>query len=158
MMIQSENIFRGPTEKVQPYKKMSITRQPSNLSAKKIVTIQEILNRLQKALLYMDATYLKNPPIEKVAVACNLSVFHFFRCFKQVFAMTPYQYLLIKRLEFSMQLVLEHRQTIARIADICGFADQFTFSKAFKRYFGKSPSAVRKELISGIANNKAASN
>jgi transcriptional regulator GlxA family with amidase domain len=69
-----------------------------------------------------------------------MSEFHFFRSFKQAFGITPYRYLLNNRLEFSKSL-LQKKIPVKEIATSCGFADIFSYSKAFKKTFGTSPTA-----------------
>jgi AraC-like DNA-binding protein len=88
----------------------------------------------------MDEMFLFNPDMAQVARHCALSEFHFFRSFKQAFGITPYRYLLNLRLEHSKKL-LEGNLPVKEIARQCGFADIFTYSKAFKRAYMLSPTA-----------------
>jgi len=87
--------------------------------------------------------FLENPVIRTIAIESNMSEFHFFRCFKNVLGITPYQYLLEKRLQHSYSLLKQKELLISTIAKECGFPDVFTFSKAFKRKYGLSPSKYR---------------
>lgn len=75
-----------------------------------------------------------------------MSEFHFFRSFKQAFSISPYQYVLKKKLEPARSLLLERKLPINKIAACCNFADLPAFSKAFKRQYGQSPS----QLVNGI--------
>jgi len=109
-------------------------------SSKKMTTRKEIFSRLLKGKKYMDENYLSNPGVSEVALNCNLSVFHFFRTFKTAFRFTPYHYMLQKRLQHAASLVIMQKYTSTEIAMICNFPDVFTFSKAFKRRYGFSPS------------------
>jgi AraC family transcriptional regulator len=111
----------------------------NGLRSVKPATRLETLSRLKRSKAYMDERYLQNPEMAEVAKAGNLSEFHFFRSFKQAFGITPYKYLLNKRLEHSKTL-LAQRLTATEIAATCGFSDIFSYSKAFKRAFGISPS------------------
>ena len=45
-----------------------------------------------------------------------------------------------KRLSHALLLMIYEKLSIAQVALRCGFPDTFTFSKAFKREFGYSPS------------------
>ncbi|HIS78945.1 MAG TPA: helix-turn-helix transcriptional regulator [Candidatus Caccousia stercoris] len=54
--------------------------------------------------------------------------------------------LLQYRLNYSKQLLLDSGQSIQEIAAACRFADAFAFSKAFRRYYGLSPSQFRKNF------------
>jgi AraC family transcriptional regulator len=106
----------------------------------KLETRKEILRRLKTARQYMDDEFLDIDEISQVAVVCNMSEFHFFRSFKQAFGISPYQYLLNKRLEVAKELIKAGDMSITNIATYCNFPDIFTFSKAFKRQFNLAPS------------------
>jgi AraC-like DNA-binding protein len=105
----------------------------------------ETFHRLNKAKEYMNEVFLRNPEIAEVAINCAMSEFHFFRSFKQAFGITPYQYLLKKRLVYSKTL-LEKKIPAKEIASTCGFADVFTYSKAFKREFGMAPTTYQRSI------------
>jgi AraC-like DNA-binding protein len=95
----------------------------------------------------MDENFLTISGIGEVALASNLSEFHFFRSFKQAFGSTTYQYILNKRLELARAMLENHEIPITEIAATCNFPDLFTFSKAFKRHFGIAPSQFQKSRI-----------
>lgn len=111
-----------------------------SMSQVKLATRKELLRRLNTARIYMDEYFLQNPNIETIAKEAALSQFHFFRSFKQVFAVTPFKYMHEKRLEYAKRRLQSKFASISEIADECGFQDLFTFSKAFKRKFGLPPS------------------
>jgi AraC family transcriptional regulator len=115
-------------------------RAINNLAALKTETKKELLKRLLKAKQYIDEQYLFIKDITEVAAYCNLSEFHFFRSFRQAFGNSPYQYILKKRLQEAVIMIHENKFSITAIAHHCNFPDLPTFSKAFKRQFGYSPS------------------
>jgi AraC family transcriptional regulator len=106
----------------------------------KLETRKELLRRLSVAKQYMDESFLQERSVAEIAAYCNLSEFHFFRSFRQAFGITPYQYLLNKRLEFARGMIALQQHSLTDVALHCGFPDIFTFSKAFKRKYGQSPS------------------
>ena len=110
----------------------------NGLRSVKSSTRIETLERLMKAKAFMDQQFLENPGIRQVARHCALSEYHFYRSFKQAFGITPYRYMLNRRLEYAKSL-LEKKMPVREIAKHCGFADIFTFSKAFKRVFSIAP-------------------
>jgi AraC family transcriptional regulator len=112
----------------------------NQLTALKTSTRKEIVNRINSGKEFIDMSFLQNPDILSVAKQSNMSVFHFYRCFKQVHGISPYQYMLGKRLAYARELLMERSLLISGIAIKCGFPDVFTFSKAFKRKYGVSPS------------------
>jgi AraC-like DNA-binding protein len=117
----------------------------NNINAQKTETREEILSRLLLGKDFIDSCFLLNPDIKSIARECNMSEFHFYRCFKQVFGITPYQYILSRRLEYAKELLHDTGLRITAIAEQCSFRDVFTFSKAFKRKYGSSPSKRRRE-------------
>jgi AraC-like DNA-binding protein len=106
----------------------------------RLETRKEIFRRLKMAKQYMDDAFLEIKEISQVAAVCNMSEFHFFRSFKQAFNITPYQYLLNKRLQLAKELIMSGSLSVTNIAAHCNFPDVFTFSKAFKRQFNIAPS------------------
>jgi AraC family transcriptional regulator len=112
----------------------------NNLCSVKLETRKEILRRLHSARQFMDGQFLFINEIKEAALACNMSEFHFSRSFKQAFGVTPYHYLLEKRLDYAQKMIEEGTMTITAIAAHCNFPDIFTFSKAFKNKFHVPPS------------------
>jgi len=114
-----------------------------HLSSIKNGTKKETLKRLLKGKNYIDDYFLKKPGITQIARHSNLSSFHFLRSFKLAFSFSPYQYMLQKRMEYAQSL-LKAGIPITEIASACSFSDLFTFSKAFKKFFGVSPTKYLK--------------
>jgi AraC-like DNA-binding protein len=106
-------------------------------------TKKEVLERLQTAKEYIDVNFLQIAEIKEVADNCNMSEYHFFRRFKEVYKKTPYQYITENKMQLAKTLLLEKTHTISDVAILCSYPDVFTFSKAFKKFYGISPSMVR---------------
>ena len=68
------------------------------------------------------------------------------RIFKKAYGVTPYTYLLTKKLELAKKLLCDTNLTIKEIADTLCFADEYYFSNLFKQKIGMTPSAYRKGL------------
>jgi AraC family transcriptional regulator len=119
----------------------------NGIQSVKLETRKELLRRLQMGKQFMDDNFLDVQDVSEVAVASNLSEFHFFRSFKQAFGITTYQYILNKKLELARTLLQDKNVSVTTIASTCNFPDLFTFSKAFKRHFGISPSQFQKNII-----------
>ncbi len=115
-------------------------RSLSGMSPVKLSTRKELLKRLNIAKQYMDDNYLGAPSIGTIAKESALSQFHFFRNFKEVFGLTPFKYMQDKRLGYAKKLLVAKSHKICEIASECSFPDTFTFSKAFKKKYGFSPS------------------
>lgn len=114
----------------------------SAIHSVKTETRKEILRRLKVAKQYMDDDFLHINEVNQVATACSMSEFHFYRSFKQVFGISPYQYLLSKRLNLAKELIEKNNISVTDAALQCNFPDIYTFSKAFKRKYKISPSRI----------------
>ena len=90
-----------------------------------------------------------NIALREVAEACELSVSHFSRAFKETFRRPPYRWLMERRVDRATDLMMNSRLSLADIATQCGFADQSAFNRSFKRIHGASPGIWRRGLTHG---------
>ena len=67
------------------------------------------------------------------------------RLFKKIFGITPYTYVLSKKIEFAQKLLIDTNLSIKEIATKLCFADEYYFSNIFKEKTGKTPTEYRKE-------------
>ncbi len=70
--------------------------------------------------------------------------------FKQKTGMTLQSYIIQKKIDHAIGLMQYSPLSITQIAEQMGFASLQSFSKAFKRVTGKSPSDYRPELAGGV--------
>jgi AraC family transcriptional regulator len=119
----------------------------SGLRAVRHTTKNEIMKRLLVGREYIDANFTNNPKIADIASFAFMSEFFFYRNFKLAFRTTPYQYILDRKIGLAKELMHDEKMGFAEIAELCGFPDIFTFSKAFKRKCGFAPSATRRMLV-----------
>jgi AraC family transcriptional regulator len=114
--------------------------QLQSIPSIKLSTKKDLFGRLSKGKDFMDAHYTTDIYIEKIAHESCMSQFHFYRLFKNVYGLSPYQYIKEKRLNLAKENIEQGKASITEIAAQVGYADLFSFSKAYKQYFGKSPS------------------
>lgn len=119
-----------------------------NLNSLKTQTKKGILRKICLSKNYIDKDFVSIKSIEEVAMNCGISEYHFYRLFKQILGVSPYQYLLKKKLNYSVQLAKEQSLNFSDIAVICGFSDLSAFSKSFKKEFGISPTQYRHQNLS----------
>ena len=68
---------------------------------------------------------------------------HVTRAFSSVYRMTPMQYLSSKKMELARRSLMDG-VSIKETADLLGYSTPYSFSKAFKGYYGVSPKAYVK--------------
>ncbi|HEX7856166.1 MAG TPA: AraC family transcriptional regulator [Sphingobium sp.] len=82
--------------------------------------------------------------ISDLAASCRLSLSYFVRAFANSVGMSPYAWLLRKRVDRSKILLQQTGLPLAHIALECGFADQSHFTKIFARMEGTTPARWRR--------------
>ena len=61
----------------------------------------------------------------------------------------PMRYLAVWRMHVAAQQLREGQRSVAQVAFAVGYDSEAAFSRAFKREFGASPGAWRKQLTEG---------
>ena len=89
------------------------------------------LVKFEKVLGYIDENYKRNIPLSELAAIMNVNTTYFSNYFKQVFHISPKQYILNKRLRESQRLLLESEMTVKEIAYAVGFENESYFSEFF---------------------------
>lgn len=98
-----------------------------------------------KIIQYIDNNLDTELSLEKVAEIAAYSPFHFHRIFKMIIGETLQNYIFRKRIEKSaFYLSLRKNLSVKDIYLNLGFSSHSDFNKAFKKYYGKSPSEFRK--------------
>ena len=105
------------------------------------------LERIYPAILRIKDAYRRPITAQELADACAMSQPTLFRLFRQTVGMTPMQYLENHRLKQAAQLLLSDQDTLAVIAEKCGYWDEFHLSRNFKRHYGMSPREYKKQAI-----------
>jgi len=80
---------------------------------------------------------------EDEARKLSISYSHFRRLFREVAGCAPNQFLIGARLSYAENMLVDGVLPIAEVAHRCGFADEFYFSRLFKKHRMISPSALR---------------
>ena len=100
--------------------------------------------RIIRAMQLCEKNVMDPPCNEELARKVGMSVNNFYRLFLQEVGIPPQRYKNHLRLDFARKLLLETHNRIPDIAERCGYADRYHFSKAFKKYFGVTPAAIRR--------------
>ena len=93
----------------------------------------------------MELNFRKNMSIDEFAQLCHRSNSSFRRDFRSQYNESPGKWLLNKRLDYSVYLLLASEKSVSEITLDSGFIDTSHYSYAFKKKFGESPTAYRKK-------------
>ncbi len=94
---------------------------------------------------YIESHLGEGLTVDDLADQLHCSKFYFLREFKKFMDITPYQYLMSKRLEQARDRLMSTEQSIAVVGMDLGFNDQAHFTRAFKNQFGLTPGQFQKD-------------
>ncbi|MCM8542915.1 MAG: AraC family transcriptional regulator [Lentisphaeraceae bacterium] len=97
------------------------------------------LKEIAKALEYIKDNYMKKISNEFLADLCKLSVRQFENRFKEIFKVTPHQYLIKLKILKACDILLTDDSPIIDVALDLGFYDQSAFTAHFKKQIGITP-------------------
>ncbi|MWV42022.1 helix-turn-helix domain-containing protein [Paenibacillus sp. HJL G12] len=123
-----------------------VCRDMLKLHSVKASTRQELYRRVYIGFEYVNAYFNEPISITEAAGAACLSTNHFLRCFKELFGVSPHQFLQEKRLQEAEKRL---RMTDMPVTDICmevGFQSLGSFSSLFARRYGTSPASYRRHF------------
>jgi AraC family transcriptional regulator len=106
--------------------------------------------QMRRATELLEAHLDGDIALQRVAEACELSVSHFARAFKQTFRTPPYRWLIERRVDRARDLMTNSRLPLADIAARCGFADQSALNRSFKRIHGVTPGIWRRKRLTVV--------
>jgi AraC family transcriptional regulator len=101
----------------------------------------------QKRLIeYIDAHLGEEISLKGLANIAALSSYHFARAFKRSFGEPPHHYLNGRRIELAKALLENPARSVTEVALAVGFADPVSFTAAFHRLVGTTPTKYRRAL------------
>ncbi len=100
--------------------------------------------RINQALLSLHAAPEKNWQLQSLAECAAMSRTRFAEVFKAISGFTPMQYLTWWRMQLAWSY-LETGSSVAAVASRVGYRSEAAFSRTFRKHFGKSAGAVRRQ-------------
>lgn len=98
---------------------------------------------VRQAVEYIRSHFQEDLTVARLAKYVGLNRSYLTTVFQNTLGMSPQQVLMRFRMERAAQLLEEKNLSVAEIARSCGYLDPLTFSKAFKRTMGVTPSQYR---------------
>jgi AraC family transcriptional regulator, exoenzyme S synthesis regulatory protein ExsA len=92
----------------------------------------------------MEANFTKPASLNDFAYLSGRSLSKFKRDFSQTFHVSPSRWLKEKRLQYAYQLLTQTEMSVINVCYEVGFENVAHFSRAFKEFFGESPSAIKR--------------
>jgi AraC-like DNA-binding protein len=102
--------------------------------------------QIHKLLEYINENFTKDITIKTLAEMVDMNERSFIRYFHGNIGTSPKRYIIEKRMQYAGELLKDKENSITYIASQTGYSDPYCFSKAFRKYYGDSPSAYRKSL------------
>ena len=109
---------------------------------------QRHAQRFDRVLLHIEQHLDEELSLDALSAVAHYSPFHFHRAFSAYAGVSVGQYVLRMRLRrASFRLVSEPQDSVLDIALQAGFNSGEAFARAFKRAFGQSPTAFRRQPL-----------
>lgn len=100
---------------------------------------------INRVFQYIDENLDANLSLEVLAKVALFSPFHFHRIFKFITKETLNEYVTRRRIEKAALDLLHKNLSITEIAYTYGFSENSSFTRTFKKFYGVSPTAFRKQ-------------
>ena len=101
-------------------------------------------SKLRKVLEYIDSHLDDDLSVDRLSNVAAFSKYHFHRQFSELFGISVYKYVQLNRLKrASYQLAFRNPMQIVDISLASGYENHESFSRAFKKSIGQTPSEFR---------------
>lgn len=101
------------------------------------------VERVRRVLDYIHENPCREIRQEELLKRAGVRKTEFIKAFRIVTGTTPVRYILAQRLEIARDVLISSDLSVTMVAEKCGFADPFYFSRCFSAHFGMSPRQYR---------------
>ncbi|MBR5512907.1 MAG: helix-turn-helix transcriptional regulator [Ruminococcus sp.] len=108
------------------------------------IKLDEYNEKFNDVMKYIDANYMYDISLERLAKVAGYSKYHFSRIFKQYNSMSYLQYINARRTKAAEHLLLDPNLSITDVAMQAGFKSLTTFNRIFKEIKHCTPTDFKK--------------
>jgi len=101
--------------------------------------INQMASSFQACKEAIDSNFTTMKDLADIARQVHLSPAYVCRLFRKFGHQSPFQYLILKKLNHAASLLLANTSSVKAVAYEVGYSDPYHFSKSFSRFFGISP-------------------
>jgi AraC family transcriptional regulator len=95
---------------------------------------------------FIEENLVENISLAKLAQLIQLSPYHFCRAFKQAFGVPPHRYHTRRRIDRAKALLANPNESVTSIGMAIGFSETSSFTAAFRKSSGMTPTEYRRGL------------
>ena len=92
---------------------------------------------------YISSNLLNIEKLSEISGKMGYNYSYLEKIFKQTTGKSITDYYVAKKMEIAAVLIKENTSSVSKIAETVNYSSVYTFSKAFKLYYGVSPSEYR---------------
>ncbi|WP_160673277.1 AraC family transcriptional regulator [Clostridium sp. C8-1-8] len=145
-LISIVNLFKEGQRINEPLISCEIQRilaELYNLSTGNQSTTLHSSSFINTSISYINNNFKNKLSLQDIASKVSISPFHFSRLFKKETGYSPYEYIIITRLNHAKKLLKTTNMLIKEIAFECGFNSESNFIINFKKHTSMSPKQFR---------------
>lgn len=104
-------------------------------------------NRFETVVSYIREHLTKKISIDVLCQKACMSKSSFFRSFKEVFGLSPVEFIIRERISLARRLLADPALTVSEVSDRVGFNNPHYFSRLFKLLEGIPPKSYRQQMM-----------
>ncbi|MCQ6561141.1 AraC family transcriptional regulator [Paenibacillus mendelii] len=112
---------------------------------------EDLLEYVEQTRRYMQEQYHNPMDMEEIAALSGASASRFYQAFRSYTGLSPHKFMTKVRLDASLSVLAGSPPPIIEVAHSIGYADEYYFSRLFKKHMGMTPTefaaAAQKKIV-----------
>lgn len=104
-------------------------------------------NQFLKLRLTIQSDLSRSWTVEEMARLVRVSPSRFHYLYKRFFGITPMEDLIQKRIQYAQWLIMNDDYSVTRVAELCGYHNEYHFIRQFKKLTGITPGKYRAHFL-----------